>query len=161
VGFAEALAQRISSPLELLIAARVTAGQQAHWGKFSPVPVTFLGVAPREEIPGLDRSAHIYFSAEVNPPCPNSVIEALACGLPVAGFAMGALPELVTPEAGCIVPYGGDPWKLDSPDLPGLASAAAAMLGELPRYRAGARARAESAFGVEPMVEDYLQVLLD
>jgi glycosyltransferase involved in cell wall biosynthesis len=161
VGFAEALAQRMASPLELLIAARVTAGQQAHWGKFSSVPVTFLGVTPREEIPALDRSAHIYFSAEVNPPCPNSVIEALACGLPVAGFAMGALPELVTPEAGCIVPYGGDPWKLDRPDLSSLASAATAVLAELPRYRAGARARAESAFGVEHMLEEYLQVLLD
>ena len=177
VEFAEALAQRISAPVELFIAARVTPGQQAHWGKFSPVPVTFLGVTPREQIPALNRAAHIYFSAEVNPPCPNSVIEALACGLPVAGFVMGALPELVTPEAGCIVPYGGDPWKLDRPDIAGLASAAAVVLGKrplpqpqglplqqpqgLPRYRAGARARAESAFGVDEMVEKYLRVLLD
>jgi glycosyltransferase involved in cell wall biosynthesis len=161
VGFAEALAKLMPVPLELVIAARVTPGQQAHWGKFSPVPVTFLGVTPREQIPALDRSAHIYFSAEVNPPCPNSVIEALACGLPVAGFAMGALPELVTPEAGCIVPYGGDPWKLEAPNIRGLAESAAAMLADLPRYRAGARARAESAFGLDEMVEKYLQVLLD
>jgi glycosyltransferase involved in cell wall biosynthesis len=169
VEFAEALAQRISVPVELFVAARVTPGQQAHWGRFSPVPVTFLGVTAREQIPALNRSAHIYFSAEVNPPCPNSVIEALACGLPVVGFVMGALPELVTPEAGCIVPYGGDPWKLDRPDIAGLASAAAGVLGKQPlpqpqglsRYRAGARARAESAFGVDQMVEKYLHVLLD
>jgi len=161
VGFAEALAQQLAVPLELVIAARVTAGQQAHWGKFSPVPVTFLGVAPRDQIPSLDREAHVYFSAEVNPPCPNSVIEALACGLPVAGFAMGALPELVTPEAGCIVPYGGDPWKLDTPDIRRLAEGAARMLADLPRYRAGARARAETAFGLDQMVDKYLEVLLD
>ena len=90
---------------------------------------------------------------------------------------MGALPELVTPEAGCIVPYGGDPWKLDRPDIAGLASAAVGVLGKRPlpqpqglplpqpqglsRYRAGARARAESAFGLDEMVEKYLQVLLD
>ena len=44
---------------------------------------------------------------------PNSVIEALACGLPVVSFDTGALPELVTPGAGRVVAYGGDPWRLD------------------------------------------------
>jgi glycosyltransferase involved in cell wall biosynthesis len=160
VAFAGGLAERLPTPVELVIAARVTAGQQAHWQKLSPVRVNFLGVIPREEIPALDRSAQLYFSAEINPPCPNSVIEALACGLPVAGFSMGALPELVTPEAGCLVAYGGDPWKLETPDIPSLAASAAAMLGDLPRFRAGARARAESAFGLDEMVERYLEVLL-
>jgi glycosyltransferase involved in cell wall biosynthesis len=160
MAFAEALAGRLPMPVELVIAARVTAGQQAHWQKHSPLQVTFLGVIPREEIPALDRSAQLYFSAEVNPPCPNSVIEAMACGLPVTGFAMGALPELVTPEAGRLVAYGGDPWKLDPPDVGSLAASAAALLADLPRFRAGARARAESAFGLDAMVESYLEVLL-
>ena len=45
---------------------------------------------------------------------------------------MGSLPELVTPEAGKVVPYGGSPWKLETPDIPGLASAAVQMLAEFP-----------------------------
>lgn len=162
--FARALQERTlirtQQRVELFIAARVSPEQQAHWTRQSAVPVTFLGVIPREQIPALDRSAHIYFSAEVNPPCPNSVIEALACGLPVAGFAMGALPELVTPQAGCLVEYGGDPWKLDPPDISALADAATDLLEDLPRYRAGARARAESLFGLDEMVQHYLDVLL-
>jgi hypothetical protein len=35
------------------------------------------------------------------------------------------------------------------------------MLADLPRYQAGARARAESAFGLDAMVDKYLEVLLD
>ena len=146
--------------VELVIAARVSPQQQAYWAANSSVPVQFLGVIPRDQIPALDRSAHIYFSAEVNPPCPNSVIEALACGLPVAGFAMGALPELVTAEAGCLAVYGGDPWKLDPPDISSLAEAAVGVLEDRPRYSAAARERAEALFGLDEMVERYLDVLL-
>ena len=54
---------------------------------------TFLGVLPREQIPFLARSSHFLYSAEVNPPCPNSVIEALACGLPVVGLRQRFAPR--------------------------------------------------------------------
>jgi glycosyltransferase involved in cell wall biosynthesis len=148
-------------PVELVVAAEVAESQKEYWKSHSRVPVNFLGVVPRERIPELDCSAHFYFSAEINPPCPNSVIEALACGLPVAGFAMGSLPELVTPEAGTVIFYGGNPWKLETPNLPGLAAGVTRMLADLPRYQAGARARAESAFGLDAMVDKYLEVLLD
>ena len=88
------------------------------------------------------------------------MIEALACGLPVVGFATGALPELVVGEAGCLVPYGSDPWKLDPPDIPALAQAAAQVLQEQNRFRKAARAHAEQALGLDTMVEKYLEVLL-
>jgi glycosyltransferase involved in cell wall biosynthesis len=161
VELAEKLKEIQSLPVELVIAAEVAESQKDYWKKNSHVPVNFLGVLPRERIPELDRSAHFYFSAEINPPCPNSVIEAMACGLPVAGFSMGSLPELVTPEAGTVIFYGGDPWKLDHPNIPGLAAGVARMLADLPRYQAGARARAESAFELDAMVDKYLEVLLD
>jgi glycosyltransferase involved in cell wall biosynthesis len=147
-------------PLELQVAGKVEPRKQAGCLAHSPVPVEFVGVVPRERIPELDRSAHLLFSAEINAPCPNSVIEALACGLPVAAFATGSLAELVTPGAGCVVPYGGDSWKVEPPDVPSLARAAGQALAELPRYQKGARARAEAAFGLEQMVDGYLEVLL-
>ena len=100
------------------------------------------------------------YSADLNAACPNSVIEALACGLPVAAFATGALPELVTGEAGRLAPYGGDPWKLERPDAPALAQAVEEILQDQPRFRAAARQRAEEAFGLDRMVERYLDVLL-
>jgi glycosyltransferase involved in cell wall biosynthesis len=106
------------------------------------------------------RSSHLLFSAEVNPPCPNSVIEALACGLPVVGFDTGSLSELVQGEAGRLVPYGADPWRLQTPDIPALAEAAADVLQDQPLFRKSARERAEAAFDVEKMVDEYLNVLL-
>jgi glycosyltransferase involved in cell wall biosynthesis len=112
-----------------------------------------------DQIPALDRSAHLLFAADLNPACPNAAIEAMACGLPVIAFETGALPELVQGDAGRLAPYGGDPWKLETPDLEALVEAGEQVLGDQPRFRAGARARAEAAFGLERMVDGYLQQL--
>jgi glycosyltransferase involved in cell wall biosynthesis len=146
-------------PVELAVAGVVPPQVQARWEAYARVPVRWLGVIPADQIPFYHRSAHLYFSAELNPPCPNSVIEALACGLPVVGFDTGSLLELVGPDAGRIVPYGADPWKLEPPDIPALAEAAAAVLGGQDQHRAAARRRAEQAFDLEVMVERYLEAI--
>ena len=122
--------------------------------------IRFMDTITREQIPWMMRSSHLLFSAEVNPPCPNSVIEALACGLPVIGFYTGSLPELVQGDAGRLVPYGADQWKLQEPDIPMLAEVAAEVLQNQPQFRKAARERAELALGVGKMVEEYLKVLL-
>jgi glycosyltransferase involved in cell wall biosynthesis len=106
------------------------------------------------------RSSHLLFSAEVNPPCPNSVIEALACGLPVVGFDTGSLAEIVQGDAGRLVPYGGNPWKLDPPDISSLADAAPEVLEDQARFRKLAREQAESKLGLDKMVDEYLKILL-
>ena len=160
---AVALAEKLSAaqPVEVTVAGGVDESTQRRVIRESRVPVNFLGVLPREQIPFLARSSHFLYSAEVNPPCPNSVIEALACGLPVAGFDSGSLRELVSAEAGRVVPYGGDPWELEQPDIPALAAAVTEILRDQPRFRKAARARAESALGVEGMVDEYLKVLME
>jgi glycosyltransferase involved in cell wall biosynthesis len=158
LGLAEILAEKF--PLEMMVAGQLSPQRQAHIQEMSQVKILWAGLVPRGEIPALDRSAHLLYSADINAACPNAVIEALACGLPVAAFATGALPELVTGDAGRLVDYGGDPWKLDPPDLPGLASAAAEILQDNNRFRAAARRRAEEAFGLDAMTEKYLHVLL-
>ena len=119
-----------------------------------------MDTTPRDHIPWLMRSSHLLFSAEVNPPCPNSVIEALACGLPAIGFDTGSLAELVQGEAGRLVPYGADPWRLQTPDIPALAGAAAEVLQDQSLSRNSARERAETNFDVQKMVDEYLNVLL-
>ena len=40
------------------------------------------------------READIFLYSHVNPPCPNSVLEAISCGLPVVSFDSGAMREL-------------------------------------------------------------------
>ena len=123
--------------------------------------VQWAGLLAPDQIPTVDRSAHLLFSADINAACPNSVIEALACGTPVVAFATGALPELVSQECGRTVPYGGDPWQLGKADIPALAQAAAEILADLGDYRQAARAQAEALFGLDLMVEKYMEVLCD
>jgi glycosyltransferase involved in cell wall biosynthesis len=125
----------------------------------SEVSLRWEGEVPPDRIPEIDRSAHLLYSADLNTACPNSVIEALACGLPVVAFETGALPELVKQDAGRLSPYGGDPWKLDPPDMDGLTQAALEVLNDQPRFRAGARMQAEACLGLERMVEGYLTAL--
>ncbi len=156
------LAERLNSrhPMEIIVAGEVDRRTRTRIIGQSQIPVEFLGVIERSRIPELARSAQLLFSAEVNPPCPNSVIEALACGLPVVGFDTGSLTELVVGDAGRVTPYGGSPWKLDNPDIATLADASAEILKDPDRFRRAARARAESAFGLDKMVDEYLRVLL-
>ncbi len=158
---AVSVAEKLSAkyPMEVAVAGTVDEATQRKLQ--SKVPVKFLGTVPRAEIPKLARSSHLMYCAEVNPPCPNSVIEALACGLPVIGFESGSLKELVTGESGCIVPYGANPWKLETPDISVLAVSAGKVLEKQSQFRVAARQRAESEFGLDKMVESYLKVLLE
>ncbi len=152
------LAENLSKnlPIELIVVGRVDEKRKAQILADTTAEIDFLGVVPREEIPAIDRSAHLYFSAEVNPPCPNAVIEALACGLPVLGFDTGSLSELVPPSAGKTVPYGADVWKLEAPDISALTNAAVEILTNLPQYQQSARQHAEENLGLDLMVEKYL-----
>jgi glycosyltransferase involved in cell wall biosynthesis len=145
--------------VELVVAGDVSSQLKARCEQVPGAWITWAGVVERTHIPALDRSAHLLFSADLNAACPNTVIEALACGLPVIAFATGSLPELVGDSAGRVVPYGANYWNLEPPDIPALAQAAREVLQDQARYSAGARARAQQAFGVDDMVEKYLEVL--
>jgi glycosyltransferase involved in cell wall biosynthesis len=146
--------------MELMVVGRVDGRTNNRLKHQTAFRIQFMDMTPRDHIPWLMRSSHLLFSAEVNPPCPNSVIEALACGLPVVGFDTGSLAELVQGKAGRLAPYGADPWRLQTPDIPALADVAAEVLQEQQLFRNAARERAESAFDVQKMVDEYLKVLL-
>ncbi len=152
---------RLDKPVELVIAGRAAASLQAYWSARASFPLQFLGLVSPDAVPEMDRSAHLLFSADLNAACPNSVVEALACGLPVAAFDTGALPELIQSGAGQVAAYGGDPWVLAPPDVGALAQAAGDILKNQPQYREAARKRAEEVFDLERMVDQYLQILLE
>lgn len=145
--------------VELIVAGKVDEKLKAKWTELAKIDIQWAGVFPNEQLPGLYRSANLLFSGDLNAACPNSVIEAMACGLPVLAFDTGALKELVTTNAGRIVPYGGDPWKLDPPNIQALAHGAMEILGDQKTLRAGARARAKEAFGINRMVDAYIEAL--
>ena len=161
IALAETLAEKFNFPMELMVVGKITDEHAARVQARARIPILWQGAVPREKIPEIDRSAHLLFSADLNAACPNSVIEALACGLPVVSFDTGALNELVVGDAGRLVPYGGDPWKLDKPDISALANEAAEILRDRPRFRAGARAQAERSLGLDLMTDRYLKFLLE
>lgn len=156
------LAKQLSKKhrIELVIVGKVDARAKSTLAEQKDFKLRFIDSVPREEIPFLERSSHLLFSAEVNPPCPNSVIEAMACGLPVIGFDTGSLSELVQGDAGRLAPHGANPWRLETPDIPSLAEAAEEVLRDNDRFRTSARARAEAVFGLDAMTEEYMKVLL-
>ena len=161
ISLAEDLHNRHHLPMELAVVGSVNESTKSSWNSRSPVPITWIGKVPRDSIPELDRSAHMLFAADLHPACPNSVIEAMACGLPVAAFDTGAIRELVPDDAGCVVPYGSDPWKLQTPDIKSLADKAAPVLLDNEPYRKGARIHAERSFDLDDMVKKYIKVLLE
>ncbi|WP_462379353.1 glycosyltransferase [Pseudomonas sp. Marseille-QA0892] len=77
------------------------------------------------------------------------VAESLACGTPVAGFARGALPELVDAETGSLAP---------ADDVEALA---VSILEAKDKSRAACRARAVANWGYERMLERYEALLAE
>ncbi|MHB8893952.1 MAG: glycosyltransferase [Candidatus Geothermincolia bacterium] len=74
--------------------------------------VTMLGERPHSEIPALIAAADVLCLPSLREGCPNVLIEALACGVPVVASAVGGVPELLgNPECGLMVPPG-DPQRL-------------------------------------------------
>ena len=144
-------------PTHLVVVGDISPQVQAELSSKAAGAINWSGVLPREQIPQTDRSAHVLFSADLNAACPNSVIEALACGLPVISFDTGALSEIVKDGAGLVVPYGSDYWNLEPPVLPPLAQAAARILTENDSFRQAARLRAEAAFSLDRMIDGYLE----
>ena len=151
---------QLGKSVELMVAGRVSEEVKSRWAQKTEISIEWVGLVPHTQIPELDRSAHLLYSSDINAACPNSVIEALACGLPVLAFDTGALPELVTGDSGRVTAYGGDSWKLDPPDIPALAVAAVEILLNYSYFQAAARRRAEAAFSLDQMVTGYLDALI-
>jgi glycosyltransferase involved in cell wall biosynthesis len=169
-GLAEGLAGARSllpaRPVELSVAGQVGEAAQARFQERARAALgeqlyslRFLGTVEQVDLPALYRSAHLFYSADLNPACPNAVIEALACGTPVLAYATGALPELVDEGSGRVIPYGADPWRLEPPDLPALVQGGLEILQDQETMRRGARLRAEEFFGLDRMVQKYLEEL--
>jgi glycosyltransferase involved in cell wall biosynthesis len=121
--------------------------------------VLFTGRYAQRDAPSVYRRAHVLLHPKVNDPCPNVVLEALACGLPVVHSESGGTPELVG-DAG--VGVGSDTtWEQDVPPAPDLLAVAVEhVLGGLDDFRGRARARAHQ-FDLAPWVDRHRRLFAE
>jgi glycosyltransferase involved in cell wall biosynthesis len=66
--------------------------------------IRFLGWRSSMEVASWLTAANVFCLPSYAEGCPNSVIEALACGRPVVATNVGGIPELVNSESGILVP---------------------------------------------------------
>ncbi len=147
-------------PCEWSVAGEVPQPIRLAAEKIYGAKIDWLGVISRDEVRVAMQHSHIFFPAELNPACPNSVIEALACGLPVMGYDSGSLRELVGDHAGVIMPYGADIWKMQPATVSSDSMELKRLIHDYPLYHQAARKRAEEIFGLNTMVDAYLEELI-
>ena len=109
--------------------------------------VRYVGHLSHARLPRFLSSGTVFVASPLWPePFGLSVVEAMACGTPVAAFANGAMREIVTPDSGALA--------ADAEAAP----LATAMLIAAGRDRRLVRAHAES-FSLDAMVSDYEEIL--
>ena len=110
-------------------------------------------LGPRDDVPALMREWDLFVLPSRTEGISNTILEAMASGLPVLATAVGGNPELVVDgETGRLVPR-------DDPEA--MAEALAALLADPAALRgmgAAGRARAEERFSIEAMVAKYLSL---
>ena len=142
----------------LLVTGRLVGDSRALVGELGlGQRVELVGPYAQRDAPTLYRRAHVLLHPKVNDPCPNVVLEAMACGVPVVHSATGGTPELVS-AAGVGVP-SETTWEEDVPPDPvQLAAGVRTVLSRLEAYREAARTRAVERFDLRPWVERHQEL---
>ena len=148
--------------LELLIVGRMDEISRRLLDEFftdkpqAAARVHVVGSVPNEDMLRHMQQADILVHPRQGDWCPNVIIEAMACGLPVVCGSWGGAAELVG-DGGQVVPTG--PWEYGELFVEDLVEAVTQILDDLDRYRIAARARAEADFDICYTASRYLEAL--
>lgn len=115
--------------------------------------ITCVGTVPAERLAALQQAADLFVLASEYEGYGMAYAEALACGLPVIGTTGGAIPEVVPPSAGRLVPPG---------DVAALTGALRALVGDRvlrQRLADGAREAARALPSWEDSGVRFAQIL--
>ena len=122
--------------------------------------VRFSGPYTQEQAPEIYRMADAYVMTKYNDPCPNTVLEALACGLPVLYSNTGGVPELVGADAGIALACAThDPWGLPVvPDAKEIGAGMLAIAERCSEFSVAARQRALERFDIVHWINRHREV---
>jgi glycosyltransferase involved in cell wall biosynthesis len=124
--------------------------------------IKFIGEVGIEELPYLYSKSCAYVLTDIiGAGCPNSAIEALACGTPILTYNLGPITEMLSENAGILINSKGDPWKGENPRaFNELANGAEEIINNIYEFRYHARSLAEINYSKEKMAEKYLSLFL-
>lgn len=121
--------------------------------------VEFRGAYTQATAPAIYQSADAYLMTKYLDPCPNTVLEAMACGLPVLYSASGGVPEQVGADAGIGLPVP-EKWD-DVMCTPSPEAIGAGMVDVARNARvmgSAARRRAETEFEITRWIARHREV---
>jgi len=120
--------------------------------------VEFVGFHNQVDAPIIYQNAHVLIHPKYNDPCPGTVIEALACGVPVVYSESGGVPELVGTEAGIGIPAecNWDTYIVPDPDA--IAEGVLTIMSDYDRYSRLAREQAVQNFDLKPWIQRHDKV---
>ncbi|MBF0399300.1 MAG: glycosyltransferase family 4 protein [Magnetococcales bacterium] len=118
--------------------------------------IQYVPSVPPHRLVGYYQQMDCLLHTVIGDTCPNVVVEALACGVPVVCPLEGGTAELVGSGGLAIA----DPEMLyGEPLRAGMANAIETVLANLPHYRQMARQQAENNHSMAKMTDRYLQAL--
>lgn len=121
--------------------------------------VEFSGPYTQENAPSIYQSADAYVITKYLDPCPNTVLEAMACGLPVLYSASGGVPELVGPEGGVGL-YVPESWEngIHIPSAGAIGEGMIEIAKRAVEMSAAARQRAEENFEISHWIARHRKI---
>jgi glycosyltransferase involved in cell wall biosynthesis len=117
--------------------------------------VRILGPYTQEDAPMIYRDADVYVMTKYQDPCPNTVIEAMACGLPILYSSSGGVPELVGDDAGLGMPVPEDWRKIHTPSAEVIAEGMREIAEMRDSMGQAARSRAETHFDLVNWIDRH------
>ncbi len=123
--------------------------------------IKFIGKIKNNELPLYERAADVFLFTHLNPPCPNNVIEAMACGLPICGINDGAMKELIKEKvSGLLIKIKGDSfWSKRKININEFADNLNYIISSQEMMSENSRKIAEERFSLETMAKNYANIL--
>lgn len=118
--------------------------------------ISYQPHVPAEKLPSLYQKMSLLVHPVSGDVCPNVVIEALACGVPVVAPDTGGTAEIV--GRGGVV-FSSELWKYDSNFMDAMREATISALQDIDNLSRQARRQAEMHLNIQEMIDKYLSTL--